>query len=152
MDWASLSFAAPFRDLFWNLVRCPFEQRDEAEVKRAEEQCARLMAIADDALCSSPYLSGETLGIGDIPLGCIAYAWFSLPIGRPPLKNLNGWYERLCGRPAYRTAVMTRSPDPPTHTVRQLSNRRSRNLPDCCGHPLHPLKGTRMYAALGNRS
>ncbi|MGO4838762.1 glutathione S-transferase, partial [Rhizobiaceae sp. 2RAB30] len=22
MDWTSLSFAGPFRDLFWNLVRC----------------------------------------------------------------------------------------------------------------------------------
>ena len=107
MDWASLSFAGPFRDLFWNLVRCSPDQRNETEMKRGEVQCARLMAIADDALASSPYLSGETLGIGDVPLGCIAYAWFSLPIERPALKNLNEWYERLCGRPAYQTAVMT---------------------------------------------
>jgi glutathione S-transferase len=107
MDWASLSFAAPFRDLFWNLVRCTPEQRSETEMKRGEEQCARLMAIADAALSASPYLSGQRLGIGDIPLGCVAYAWFSLPIERPALPNLNGWYERLAERPAYRRAVMT---------------------------------------------
>jgi glutathione S-transferase len=107
MDWASLSFAGPFRDLFWNLVRCSADQRNESEMKRGEEQCARLMAIADDALSMSPYLSGQSFGIGDVPLGCIAYAWFSLPIKRVALRNLNGWYERLCERPAYQKAVMT---------------------------------------------
>lgn len=107
MDWASLSFASPFRDLFWNLVRRPPEQRSESEIKRGEEQCARLMAMADNALSTSPYLFGESLGIGDVPLGCIAYAWFSLPIERPALANLNGWYARLCERPAYKKAVMT---------------------------------------------
>jgi len=107
MDWASLSFANPFRDLFWNLVRCPPEQRSEREMRRGEEQCASLMAIADNALAISPYLSGENIGIGDLPLGCIAYAWFSLPIERPALANLNDWYARLRERPAYRKAVMT---------------------------------------------
>lgn len=107
MDWASLSFAGPFRDLFWNHVRCSPEQRNEDEMKRGEEQCARLMAIADDALSASPYLSGENVGIGDIPLGCIAYAWFSLPIERPAFKSLTRWYERLRERTAFQKAVMT---------------------------------------------
>jgi glutathione S-transferase len=107
MDWTSFSLAAPFRDLFWNLVRYTPEQRNEEELKRAQEQCAQLLAVADKALGETPYLSGEHLGIGDIPLGCMAYAWFSLPIERPDLKNLAAWYERLCARPAYQKAVMT---------------------------------------------
>lgn len=107
MDWASLSFAAPFRDLFWNLVRCSPQTRDEAAMLRGQEQCAALMTVADVALAQAPWLSGETLGIGDIPLGCIAYAWFNLPIERPALPALGAWYERLTQRPAYRKAVMT---------------------------------------------
>lgn len=107
MDWASLSFAAPFRDVFWNLVRLSPEQRNDAEVARGAEQCGRLMAIADAALAEAPYLSGTALGIGDIPLGCIAYGWFSLPIERPELPHLTAWYALLTERPAYRTAVMT---------------------------------------------
>ncbi len=107
MDWASLSFAVPFRDLFWNLVRCGPDQRDEGAMKRGEEQCARLMLIADQALSKAPYLSGHDLGIGDVPLGAMAYAWFSLPIARPELPHLGSWYERLCARPAFRKAVMT---------------------------------------------
>ncbi len=107
MDWASLSFAAPFRDLFWNLVRCTPETRDQAAMLRGQEQCARLMAVADRALSGSPFLSGESLGIGDIPLGSIAYAWFNMPIERPDLPSLEAWYGRLAERPAYRKGVMT---------------------------------------------
>ncbi|OJW73768.1 MAG: glutathione S-transferase [Sphingomonadales bacterium 63-6] len=107
MDWASLSFADPFRDMYWNMVRRSPEERDEAEMKRGQEQCARLMEIADKALGQEPYFSGRNVGIGDVPLGCIAYAWFSLPIERPAVPRLEAWYARLCERPAYRKAVMT---------------------------------------------
>ncbi|MDY6860850.1 MAG: glutathione S-transferase [Pseudomonadota bacterium] len=107
MDWASLSFTGPFRDLFWNLVRCTPETRDEAEMLRGQEQCAGLMKVANEALAGQPWLSGDTLGIGDIPLGRIAYAWFNMPIERPGLPALEAWYNRLLQRPAYRKPVMT---------------------------------------------
>nr|WP_277988407.1 glutathione binding-like protein [Salipiger thiooxidans] len=107
MDWASLSFAVPFRDLFWNLVRSTPEQRDDVAVERGLAQCATLMRIADDTLSESEWLSGAEFGFGDIPLGCIAYAWFSMSIERPEHPALEAWYGRLSERPAYRKAVMT---------------------------------------------
>jgi glutathione S-transferase len=107
MDWTSLSITGPFRDVFWNLVRRSPEQRNEDEVARGIMECGRLLAVADAALGRQPYLSGEAFGIGDIPLGCIAYAWFSMPIERPDLPNLARWYESLRARPAYQKGVMT---------------------------------------------
>jgi len=107
MDWTSLSFAVPFRDLFWNLVRIAPDQRDQGAMERGASQCAELMRRADAALQGSPYLSGPEFGIGDIPLGCIAYGWFSLEIERPRLPALEAWYERIAARPAFRTGVMT---------------------------------------------
>lgn len=107
MDWASLSFAAPFRDVFWNLIRVVPEQRDAGAIERGAAQCARLLTIADAALARAPYLSGQRFGVGDIPLGCIAYGWFNLPIERPDLPHLADWYQRLSERPAYRQTVMT---------------------------------------------
>ena len=107
MDWTSLSFAVPFRDLFWNLVRIAPDQRDQGAMERGASQCAELMRRADEALQNSPYLSGPDFGIGDIPLGCIAYGWFSLEIERPRLPALEAWYERIAARPAFRTGVMT---------------------------------------------
>lgn len=107
MDWATSTLAAPFRPVFWNMVRTAPDQRDMAAVQAALEECGRLLAIADQALSTQPYLSGESLGMGDIPLGCYAYAWFEMPIERPDLPHLRDWFDRLRQRPAYQAAVLT---------------------------------------------
>ena len=44
--------------------------------------------------------------MGDIPIGCYAWRWFSVEADRPQLDNLAAWYERLTARPAYREHVM----------------------------------------------
>ena len=107
MDWTTSTLAAPFRPLFWNIVRTAPEQRDTAAVQAALDECGRLLAIADQTLATQPYLSGDSFGMGDIPLGCFAYAWFEMPIERPDLHHLCRWYERLQQRPASQAAVMT---------------------------------------------
>ncbi|MNG29927.1 Glutathione S-transferase GstB [compost metagenome] len=58
-------------------------------------------------MASRPYLSGEQFAMGDIPLGCFAYAWFEMPIVRPELPHLEDWYARLSSRPAFQRGVMT---------------------------------------------
>jgi glutathione S-transferase len=89
------------------MVRTAPEQRDMPAVQLALTECARLLAIADETLGQQLYLSGAALGMGDIPLGCFAYAWFEMPIERPDLPHVQAWYERLQQRPAYQAAVMT---------------------------------------------
>lgn len=107
MDWATSSIAIPFRDVFWNSVRLAPDQQDHAAKDKGLAECSAMFAIADAALASQPYLSGADFGVGDIPLGCFAYAWFEMPIKRPDQAHLLAWYERLKSRPAYRKAVMT---------------------------------------------
>jgi len=107
MDWVTSSLAGPFRPLFWNIVRTAAQARDMAAVQASLAECGKLLGIADRALAEQPYLSGESFGMGDIPLGCFAYAWFEMPIERPDLPHLRDWYERLQQRPAYQTAVVT---------------------------------------------
>ena len=48
----------------------------------------------------------EHLTVADIPLGCVAYRWYALPIERPELPNLRAWYQRLTARPAFAQHVM----------------------------------------------
>lgn len=107
MDWASTSLAAPFRDVFWGMVRTAPEQRNQAAIDAGLKRCGELLAIPDAALATQPYLSGATFGMGDIPLGAAIYAWFEMPIERPSQPNLEAWYARLKERPAYQSAVMT---------------------------------------------
>ncbi|MCJ1884346.1 glutathione S-transferase [Pseudomonas sp. LA21] len=107
MDWATSSFAAPFRTVFWGTLRTPPEQRDAAAIQTAIDTCVSLLAIPEATLAKQPYLTGEQFGMGDIPLGSFIYAWFEMPIERPAQPHLKAWYERLKARPAYRDAVMT---------------------------------------------
>ena len=107
MDWATSTLAGPFRPVFWGVVRTPAEQRDWTQINNAVTQVERLLGIVDAALARQPYLSGDEFGVGDIPLGCFAYAWFEMPIERTELPHLKAWYERLQARPAFQKAVMT---------------------------------------------
>lgn len=107
MDWTTSSFAGPFRTVFWGVLRTPKEQQDWPAIHAAINECEALLAMAEQALVVSPYLSGDEIGMGDIPLGCFIYAWFEMPIERTPQPHLYAWYERLKQRPAYRKAVMT---------------------------------------------
>lgn len=107
MDWTTASLAVPFRDVFWGVLRTPADQQDWTKIDAGRQACVRILGIADQALATQPYLSGAELGVGDIPLGCLAYAWFEMPIERPSMPHLEAWYQRLKARAAYRSAVMS---------------------------------------------
>ena len=106
MDWTTSTLAIPFRDVFWNVVRLAPDKQDHTALEKGRHNCCGLFSIVDAALASQPYLSGDKFGIGDIPLGCFAYAWFEMTIERPDLPHLAAWYARLQERPAYQKAVM----------------------------------------------
>lgn len=107
MDWTTSTLADPFKPLFWGVLRTPAEQQDWVQINAAFKAVVEVLAVANEALAQQPYLSGNEVGMGDIPLGCFIYAWFEMPIERPPMPHLEAWYERLKQRPAYRKAVMT---------------------------------------------
>jgi glutathione S-transferase len=107
MDWTTSSFAGPFRTVFWGVLRTPADKQDWTAINVAIKECSELLSMADEALASQPYLSGQDIGMGDIPLGSFIYAWFEMPIERAPQAHLQAWYERLKQRPAYQKAVMT---------------------------------------------
>ena len=82
MDWTTSSFAGAFRDVFWGILRTPAEQQDWVKINASIKTCAELLVIPDQALAEKPYLSGDEIGMGDIPLGSFIYAWFEMPIER----------------------------------------------------------------------
>ncbi|HDL8285373.1 TPA: glutathione S-transferase [Yersinia enterocolitica] len=105
MDWATSSVVEPFKAVFIGLVRTAPELQDKAKIAHGIDQLNALMMIADEALSKQTYLSGDKFGIGDIPLGCLAYAWFNLPIERPELPHLQRWYQSLTHRAAFQKVI-----------------------------------------------
>lgn len=104
MDWA-FTFAGVLRPVFWNLIRTAPEKRDHKLVAEGVQKAGELAAYVDQALAGRPYVAGDALTMGDIPLGCHLQLWFRLDIARPAVPKLQGWFERLCARPAYAKIV-----------------------------------------------
>jgi len=104
MDWA-FTFLATFRPVFWGLVRTPAEKRDASAIEEGRKKSAELLGHLDAALAGRPFIAGDALTMGDIPIGCHVQLWMRLPIERPKHPNLEAWFARLCGRPAYRKIV-----------------------------------------------
>ena len=104
MDW-TFTFQAALRAVYWGLVRTPPEKRDPQAIEDGRRKCAELLAIPDHYLASKPYFAGNSLTIGDIPLGCHVQLWMRLPIERPAHRNLQHWFDRLCARPAFKKIV-----------------------------------------------
>jgi glutathione S-transferase len=104
MDWTN-TFQASLRTVFWGLVRTPPEKREMKAIDEARKKCGELLAIPDQYLANRPYFAGNSLTIGDIPLGCHVQLWMRLPIERPAHANVQRWFDRLCARPAYQKIV-----------------------------------------------
>lgn len=105
MDW-QFQFADAQRHAFQGLVRQTPEARDEAAIARSAEASGALMRILDAELAVRPWLSGETFGIADMPMGVYAHTFFTLAMPRPDLPHVAEWYARLQQRPGYAETVM----------------------------------------------
>jgi len=106
MDWTTSTVAPVMTPLFWGLIRTAPEKRDPAVIEANRKEMEKLAAILDARLQGRQFLCGDTLTMGDIPIGCFIYRWYALPIEHGDHPQLRAWYERLAARPAFREHVM----------------------------------------------
>ncbi len=106
MDWSLSAMHPPMTAIYRALVRTTPEDRDTEALGAARDKAAGLMAILDSRLAANAYVAGDQPSMADIALGGYPYRWYTLPLERPPLKNLEAWYGRLQERAAYRDHVM----------------------------------------------
>lgn len=106
MDWQNTTLWPSLRPLFWNLIRTPMDQRNQQTMEESRARTAEILGYLDDHLKNHAYVAGESLTMGDIPIGCGIWRWFALPIERPELPHLQRWFHLLRQRPAYQNTVM----------------------------------------------
>jgi glutathione S-transferase len=106
MDWSTTTFWPALRTLFLGLIRTPPDQRDSQALEQSRLKTAEVLRIVDAHLSTHEYLAGAAFTMGDIALGCGAWRWMALPIERPPLANVQRWFDLLALRPAYGKLVM----------------------------------------------
>jgi glutathione S-transferase len=106
MDWQASSLLPDITVVFWGLIRTPEAERDHAKIEAAAKRLGTTWRILDEHLASRRFVAGDTLTIGDIPVGAGCYRYFGLPIERPRLPSLEAWYGRLKERAPFREHVM----------------------------------------------
>ena len=105
MDWQLAVIGPPMGQLLFGLVRSTPEARDHAAIEAARRRAIAAWTIADDELNDHPYLAGDYLSLAEIVLGTQIYRWFTFPIERPPLANLQAWYDRMRERPGFKRHI-----------------------------------------------
>lgn len=106
MDWHATTLYGSFISVFLGMVRTPPSQRNHAAIAEAATRTAGHYTRLDAALAKTPYIAGDRLTMGDIPVGATLYRYYTLDIQRPALPNLEAYYERLQTHPAYCEHVM----------------------------------------------
>jgi glutathione S-transferase len=104
MDWA-FTLQSAMRAVFWNLIRTAPEKRDMKAVEEGRAQSAKLLEVLEKNLEKKPYVAGNALTMGDIPIGCEVQRWMRVPIERPAFPQVQAWFERLGERAAFRKVV-----------------------------------------------
>lgn len=107
MDWAATGLYADIvSTVFLGLVRTPEPEREPKTIAAGAQRAGEKLSILDGVLKNRSYIVGDRLTIADIGVGVQMYRYFTLPVERPKLPNVESWYARLSERPAYRTHVM----------------------------------------------
>ncbi len=104
MEWHRSDISMAFFPLFQMLVRgLPATPE---KIEKHTHNSGRIFKQLDAQLEGRNFICGDTLTMADIVNGAIAYRYMTLPIERPGLSNMEAWYHRLTGRPAYAKHVM----------------------------------------------
>jgi len=106
MDWQLTVAHPPLTPVFLGLVRTPPEKRDHAAIEAGKVKTIAAMKILDAQLATSPFVAGDTLSMGDIPVALMAYRFRRLVPERPPLDHLERWFAAIEQRPAFKEHVL----------------------------------------------
>jgi glutathione S-transferase len=103
MDWQTSDLNNAWRYAFMSLVRQSPHHADATLTAASVAEWNRLMGVLDAQLSKTgAFATGPTFTLADIVLGLSTHRWFSVPMERPELPAVAGYYERLSERPGFR--------------------------------------------------
>ena len=104
MDWQQTTVLGPLTTIFWGLVREP-DRFTREQIDQAIADAVPVWQILDRHLAGREWIVGDRFTMADIPLGPMAWRWFSLVDKRPPMPAFEAWFERIRARPAFDAQV-----------------------------------------------
>lgn len=105
MDWMATTLYPVFIRIFFGLIRTPPARRNPQMIRNAVVNAGKAYQLFDARLEDRDHIVGDTLTMGDIPVGATLYRYFDMKIDRPALPNVERMYAALMERPAYKEHV-----------------------------------------------
>lgn len=106
IEWAQTTFQRNFIQLFWACYRTPPDEQDTQHIADLVTNCSEDFAHLNELLGDKPFVTGDSLTYGDIPIATQFYRYFTLDIERPAVPHVEAWYEWLQSSPTYSEHVM----------------------------------------------
>ena len=100
MDWQQTTVNPASRGGFWQLIRTPPAEQNQAVIAQSNAAVEALLATLDAHLAGRSFMVGEAFSMADIPLALEVHRWFGLPQTRQARPNIERWYSALQARPA----------------------------------------------------
>jgi glutathione S-transferase len=109
-QWTDWSMTTVYPELipgiFAQLIRVPAKDRNPADLAAKAKRSGERLGMLDAHLAGRTYICGSAFTFADIVVGSLMYRYFTMPIDRPSLPNVEAWAKRLEGRKPYRDHVM----------------------------------------------
>lgn len=105
LDWDNNELLPPQHEMLMHLVRLPENERDPAEVEKAQAAFLKRLAIAENQLGRTRYMAGDRFTFADMPLGIRVHRMFLFGHQRPPLPNVERWFADIKERPAFQLRI-----------------------------------------------
>jgi glutathione S-transferase len=107
MDWSITTlYPDVITTLFQQFVRVTAAERNAPQVEAAAKRAGDKLAILNTQLAGKPFILGDAPTMADISVGTLLYRYYTMPITRPSLPNVEAYYQRLTSRKAYQDHAM----------------------------------------------
>jgi glutathione S-transferase len=102
MDWQQTTLNPAGRNAFVQLLRTPPERRKQQLIDESIAATEPLLRMLDAHLARTPFMTGDSFTMADIPIACEIHRWRGTPVPQIELPNVDRWYAGIRSRDAAR--------------------------------------------------
>lgn len=117
MEWYQSSVYSQFQAIFYQTVRLPHAERSPDILAKAKEVVFKQFSLFNSTLETRPFINGDQLTLGDVPMAACLYRYYTMDIVRPDYPMIARYYDTLTKRPTFSENIMIdyeslRTPEP----------------------------------------
>lgn len=106
MDWHKTTLYPAYIDWFWAIVRTEPGARDQRRIADLRKSTDAALVVLEAQLKKTGFVVGDKWSMADVPFGPLVYRYLEVAQPGSSYPNLQAWFNRLLGRPAFQKHVV----------------------------------------------